>query len=253
MNKDAQQHFRLGSWRTTAEAQQWAAAVVVDVIDLVGMLDVVVARGAPADADRQALRRAVFHALVLRQPSETLFRPAARALRTASPEGRALLVELLPRLNCVADHGELIDLLRLPDGDVRAAAARVLIEVGSKAAVTTLSPLLFDRGFPGFREGLEVVARVGGVQATPILERLLQRPDATERLLAIRWLGDPRVIGRHSGVALRALQPLLKDSHESIGIAAAIAIGQVASEAEYHEILVPLTEVRIIKLVCTII
>jgi len=253
MNKDAQQLFRLGSWRTTAEAQQWAAAVVVDVADLIGMIEVVVARVAPADADRQALRRAVFHALVLRQPNEGLFRPAARALRTASPEGRALLVELLPRLNSVADHGELIDLMRLPESEVRAAAARVLIEVGSKAAVTTLSPLLFERGFPGFREGLEVIARVGGVQAVPLLERLLLRSDATERLLAIRWLGDLRVVGRHTAVALRALQPLLKDPHESIGIAAAIAIGQLASEVEYHAILVPLIESRNLKLVGTII
>jgi len=253
MNKDAQQLFRLGSWRTTAEAQQWAASVVVDVTDLVGMLEVVVARVAPAEADRQALRRAVFHALVLRQPNEALFRPAARALRAASPEGRTLLVELLPRLNSVADHGELIELLRLPDGEVRAAAARVLIEVGSKAAVTTLSPLLLDRGFPGFREGLEVVARVGGAHAAPILERLLLRPDPTERLLAIRWLGDPRVMGRHSAVALRAMQPLLKDPHESIGIAAAIAIGQLASEAEYHTILVPLVDGKNLKLAGTIV
>jgi twitching motility protein PilT len=253
MNKDAQQLFRLGSWRTTAEAQQWAAAVVVDVADLAGMLEVAVARVAPVEADRQALRRAVFHALVLRQPNEALFRPAARALRTASPEGRTLLVELLPRLNCVADHGELVELLRLPDGEIRAAAARVLIEVGSKAAVTTLSPLLLERGFPGFREGLEVVARVGGAQAAPVLERLLLRPDPTERLLAIRWLGDPRVMGRHSAVALRAMQPLLRDPHESIGIAAAIAIGQLASEAEYHAILVPLVDGKNLKLAGTIV
>jgi twitching motility protein PilT len=253
MNKDAQQVFRLGSWRTTAEAQQWAAAVVVDVADLAAMLEVAVARVAPAEADRQALRRAVFHALVLRQPSEALFRPAARALRTASSEGRALLVELLPRLNCVADHGELIELLRLPDGEVRAAAARVLVEVGSKAAVTALSPLVLDRAFPGFREGLEVIARVGGAQAAPVFERLLLRPDPTERLLAIRWLGDPRVMGRHSAFALRALQPLLKDPHESIAIAAAIAIGQIASEAEYHAVLVPLIDGKNLKLAGTIV
>jgi twitching motility protein PilT len=253
MNKDAQQLFRLGSWRTTAEAQQWAAAVVVDVADLAAMLEVAVARVAPVEADRQALRRAVFHALVLRQPSEALFRPAARALRTASPEGRALLVELLPRLNCVADHGELIELLRLPDGEVRAAAARVLVEVGSKAAVTALSPLVLDRGFPGFREGLEVIARVGGAQAAPVFERLLLRPDPTERLLAIRWLGDPRVMGRHSAIALRTLQPLLKDPHESIAIAAAIAIGQLASEVEYHAVLVPLVDGKNLKLAGTIV
>lgn len=253
MNKDAQQLFKLGSWRTTAEAQQWAAGVVVDVADLAVMLEVAVARVVPVEADRQALRRAVFHALVLRQPNEALFRPAVRALRAASPEGRTLLVELLPRLNCVAEHGELVELLRLPDGEVRAAAARVLIEVGSKAAVAALPPLLLERGFPGFREGLEVIARVGGAQAAPVFERLLQRPDPTERLLAIRWFGDPRIMGRHSAVALRALQPLLKDPHESIGIAAAIAIGQLASEAEYHAILVPLVDGKNLKLAGTIV
>lgn len=253
MNRDAQQQFKLGSWRTTAEAQQWAAEVTVDPADLAVLLEVAVARVPPPEAERQALRRAVFHALVLRQPHESLFRPGVKALRPASPEGRALLVELLPRFNSVTEHGDLIELLRLPEQDVRAAAARVLIDTGSKSAVTTLGPLLLERGFAGLREGLEVIARIAGPQAVPFLERMLARPDATERLLAIRWLGDPRVMGRQRAGALRALQPLLKDTHESIGIAAAIATGQLATELEYHTILIPLVDGKNLKLAGTII
>ncbi len=98
MNKDAQQLFKLGSWRTTAEAQQWAAAVVVDATDLVAMLELAVARVAPFEADRQALRRAVFHALVLRQPNEALFRPAAhRISRRPRASRRAVATHQLRR------------------------------------------------------------------------------------------------------------------------------------------------------------
>jgi len=253
MNRDAQQVFKVGTWRTAAEAQQWAAAVDVDSADIVAMLDGVCARVVPAEAERQALRRAVFHALVLRAPSDQLFRPFARALKASSSEARVLLAELLPKVNNTADHLELVELLRVPDGEVRGAAARVLIEIGSKSAVAALSTMILERGFVGLRDALEVVLRTTGPQAIPVLERLLLRPEPTERLLAIRWLGDAQHMARATGAALRVLQPLLKDAHESIAIAAAIAIGQIASEADYHAMLVPFVDGKNLKVAGTII
>ncbi len=253
MNKEAQQLFKTGQWRTAAEAQQWAATVDVDASDLAAMIDLLVSRTVVADLDRQPVRRAVLHALVLRQPSEVLFRPMAKALRVAPADVRALLLELLPRVNSPADHMEVVELLRAPEGDVRAAAARVLIDVGAKPAIAALSGLILERGFAGVREGLEVVVRLSGGLSISLLERLLTRPDNTERLLAIRWLGDAHHMGRGVPAAMRALHPLLRDTHESIAIAAAIAIGQIASEDDYHAILVPLIEGKNLKIAGTII
>ncbi len=253
MNKDAQQLFKTGQWRTAAEAQQWAASVDVDASDVAAMIDLLVSRAVVTDIDRQPVRRAVLHALVLRHPSESLFRPMVKALRIALPDVRTLLLELLPRVNSPADHIELVELLRAPEADVRAAAARVLIDVGAKPVVAALSAMVLERGFAGVREGVEVVVRLAGPQSLPLLERMLGRADLAERLLAVRWLGDAQQMGRGIPGALRALHPLLRDAQESVAIATAIAVGQIASEDDYHAILVPLIEGKNLKLAATII
>jgi twitching motility protein PilT len=245
---------RAAAWRSPAEAAALVQATVdVDAADLLGILELLSHKMLAQDTERHAMRRQVFFALVHRRPDETLFKPFVKALRTAAPDVRQVLVDVLPKVNAVADHLELVELLRAPETEVRAAAARVLVDIGSKTAVQALSSMLFERGFAGLREGLDVVMRTSGAQALPVLEKLLARPDATERLLAIRWLGDAQHMSRSTGAALRLLVPLLKDGHESIGIAAAIAVGQIASENDYHALLVPLTDGKNLKLAGTVI
>jgi twitching motility protein PilT len=206
-----------------------------------------------ADAERHALRRTVFHALVLKRPDEALFRPFVRALKTAAPDVRQVLVDVLPRMNAVADQLELVELMRLPDADVRAAAARVLVAAGSKNAVAALVPLVQERGFVGLREGLEVILRTTGAQALPLLEKLLQRTEVPDRLLAIRWLGDAQHMARSTGAALRLLQPLLRDPAEIIVAAAATSIGQLLGEADYHAQLVPLIDGKNLRLASVVL
>ena len=255
MAKELVNIVRAAAWRSPAEAAQLVqSAVDVDAADLLAILEVLSHKMLAQDSERHAMRRQVFYALVLKRPDETLFKPFVKALRTVTPDVRAVLVEVLPKVNAVADHLELVELLRASESDVRAAAARVLVDIGSKTAVQALSSMLFERGFAGLREGLEVVLRTSGAQALPVLEKLLARPDATERLLAIRWLGDAQHMSRSTGAALRLLVPLLKDSHESIAIAAAIAIGQIASENDYHALLVvPLADGKNLKLAGTVL
>ncbi len=253
MHREIVQQFKVSPWRSAAEAQAWANQATVDVDDLNAMLEIVIQKVPSIESDKATLRRAVFGALVLRAPSEQLFKPMARAIRIACAEARPMLVELLPKVNNVAEHQELVDLLRVPDSEVRAAAAKVLIESGSKGAVVTITSMVVERGFVGFREGLEVIMRTSGHHAIPLLEKLASRSDSTERLLAIRWLGDAQHMARATGAALRVLQPLLRDSLESIAIAAAIAIGQIASEADAFAILVPFVDGKNLKLAGTIL
>jgi twitching motility protein PilT len=253
MHRDIVQQFKVGAWRSAAEAQAWAGQLAVDVDDLIAMLEIVVQKVPAIEAERAAMRRAVFAALVKATPSDQLFRPMARAIRVSAPEARPLLVELLPKVNNVAEHQELVDLLRVPDSEVRQAAAKVLVEAGSKGAIASITSMVVERGFVGFREGLEVVMRTSGHHGIPLLEKLASRPDSTQRLLAIRWLGDAQHMARATGAAMRVLQPLLHDTHESIAIAAAIAIGQIASEADAFAILVPFVDGKNLKLAGTII
>lgn len=255
MNKDAQQFFKLGSWRSVAEAQQWANEIQVDAADVMAMIDVAVARVPSSEAERHALRRGVLRVVLFRQPPphDLVFRHAVRALKTAAPDARSFLVEVIGRLNSVQEHGELIDLLRQPDPEVRATAARLLIDVGSKAVLTLVPPLLMERGFLGFGEALEALVGVGGAQAVAVLERLVARPDAADRLLAIRAMGDPRIMGRHGPLATRVLYPLLKDPQEAVAIAAVAAIAQLASEADLHAVVVPLLDGKNHKLSIAVI
>jgi twitching motility protein PilT len=227
--------------------------VEADAAELVQILELLQHKTLAADADRHALRRSVFHALVLKRPDEALFRPFVRALKTAAPDVRQVLVDVLPRMNAVADQLELVELMRLPDADVRAAAARVLVAAGSKNAVAALVPLVQERGFVGLREGLEVILRTTGAQALPLLEKLLQRTEVPDRLLAIRWLGDAQHMARSTGAALRLLQPLLRDPAELIVVAAATSIGQLLGEADYHAQLLPLVDGKNLRLASVVL
>ncbi len=255
LSKELVNIVRAAAWRSPAEAQQLVQATDdVEAVQLLQILELLMHKMLAQDLERHALRRTVFHALVLKGPDEALFKHFVKALRVAPADVRQVLVEVLPRVNSVADHLELVELLRAPEPEVRAAAGRVLVETGSKTAVQALSSMLLERGFPGLREGLDVVMRTSGQQALPVLEKLLVKPEPTERLLAIRWLGDAQHMARSTGAALRLLVPLLKDPHESIAIAAAIAIGQIATENDYHQFLVgPHVDGKNLKLAGTII
>ncbi len=254
MSKELVNIVRAAAWRSPAEAQQLVQnASDVDAADLLGLLELVLHKMLAQDTERHGMRRTVFHALVLKNPAEALFKPFVKALRTAPPDVRAVLVEVLPKCNSVADHLDVVELLKDPAPEVRSAGAKVLVEIGSKTAVQALSSMLLERGFPGLREGLDVVMRTSGAQALPVLEKLLAKPEPTERLLAIRWLGDATYMSRSTGAALRILAPLLKDPHESIAIAAAIAIGQIATENDYHQILLPIVDGKNLKLAGTVI
>jgi twitching motility protein PilT len=245
--------IRAAAWASPSEAQQFVASADADVGELLQVLELLQHKTLATDAERHALRRTVFHALALKRPDEALFRPFARAIKAVPPDVRAVLVDVLPRISTVADHADVLELMRHPDADVRGAAARVLVATANKGAIAALVPLVQERGFIGLREALDVVVRTTGAQALPLLEKLLQRPDVPDRLLAIRWLGDAQSMARSTGAALRLLQPLLKDSSEPIVAAAAASIGQLLAEADYHAQLIPFVDGKNLRLASVVL
>lgn len=129
--------------------------------------------------------------------------------------------------------GELLDRLRAPDADVRARAARSLAEMGGPLVLAPVSQLILERGFPGVREALDVVVRLGGAQAIAMLEHVLSHQDPGDRVVAVRLLGDPAVVARAPMIAVRALAIAARDPVESVASAAVAALAAVASEADY--------------------
>lgn len=124
MSTGVVQAVRAATWRNAAEASAQVSSVAADTTEILQILDLLLQRPLAADVDKHAMRRLAFTSLVQKNPDENLFRPLVRALKTAPPDVRATLVDLLPRVVGNNDPAELLDGLRAPDADVRAACAR---------------------------------------------------------------------------------------------------------------------------------
>lgn len=144
--------------------------------------------------------------------------------------------------------GELLDRLRAPDPDVRARAARSLAEMGGPLVLAPVSQLLLERGFPGVREALDVVVRLGGAQAIAMLEHVLTNPDPADRAAAVRLLSDPTVVARAPPSAVRALVLAARDPAEAVAGAAITALAAVASETDYLAAAVPVIDGKNLRL-----
>ncbi|MCC7070006.1 MAG: PilT/PilU family type 4a pilus ATPase [Deltaproteobacteria bacterium] len=144
--------------------------------------------------------------------------------------------------------GELLDRLRAPDADVRARAARSLAEMGGPLVLAPVSQLLLERGFPGVREALDVVVRLGGAQAIAMIEHVLTCPDPADRAAAVRLLADPSVVARAPQSAVRALAIAARDPAEPVAGAAITALALAAGEAEYLAAAVPLIDGKNLRL-----
>ncbi len=246
MSKETVQAIRAATWRSPAEVSAVLAGADVDAGEILQVLDLLLHKVLAADAERHALRRQAFAALVQRRPDESLFRPFVRAFKQAPPDVRTVLGDLLPKVAQNADTAELVDVLRSPEPEMRAAAARSLVEIaqgpGGKAVVAAVSKLVNERGFAGLKEALDVVVRAGGAHAVPLLERVLLHPDPADRVLAARLLGDPHVAARASSQVMHALQNAARDPVEQVAIAAVQGLAVVATEADYLAVAVPLVE-----------
>src|SRR3954465_7729604 len=156
MSKETVNAIRAATWRNVAEAHALAAAGDVDANEMLQVLDLLLHKVLAADAERHAMRRQAFAALVTRRPEDALFRPFVRAMKQAPPDVRQVLAELLPRVAQGSDPAELVDALRSPDVDLRVAAGRALADIGGKNVFTAVAGVVNERGFPGLKEALEV-------------------------------------------------------------------------------------------------
>lgn len=169
-------------------------------MEIVQILDLLMNRGLAAEGERHQLRRQAFVGVVQRRPDASLFTPFVRALRAAPADVRAALVDLMPRVVAGNDLGELLELLRAPEPECRAAAARAL----GDPHVASHAPALVIRGLAHLsRDAVEAVA-------LSAVAGLANVAGETEYVAAV----SPLIDGKNPRVAAAALEGLRRFPNE---------------------------------------
>jgi twitching motility protein PilT len=232
--------FRTASWTSEGEAVAFAEGVespqANDVLRLLKALTSAGATGEPG----HAMRVLAFRRLAERVPEKELFAHFVRALKGADPDLREALVQLLPKVNSILDHGALCALMRAPEADLRAAVAAVLAQIGAKTVFEALSEMVREPRFPGRSEAMHVLVAIAEHRAIPALQAVLAIGSAEEKIQALDHLIDPRCMGRDPELASRAVAAGLQDATESVAAHALSALAQVGGEADYFSLAGPL-------------
>ena len=150
--------FRSAPWKSMAALDAFVAPLPAPPLaELVKLLDLLDNKTLRADAQAHRMRLVAFAKLVEKSGNKGLFVPLVRALKaTSDPQVRAVLAQILPAVNSIADHPELCALLRSPDAQLRALVAPVLSKIGVKTAHEVLSEMLAEPSFAGRSEAMEV-------------------------------------------------------------------------------------------------
>lgn len=238
--------FEQAPWESQGEVEAFVrAAGAPSSQDLEKLLALLAEDGA-TDPVRSERRRRVFSLLVERAPSRELFRPFVRALSHGDPDVRSLAAALLPRLNDVGSHEELLALLRSDDEDTRQAAAAVIPRVGTGATLQRLLPMLQEPELVGRLETLDAAVALGGPKALPGIVATLRLGSIKERVRALDYLGTPDLVAQNAAGARETLRSVFSDPSDEIVVAAVRAFGRIAGEDDYFRFVAPgLTSTRL--------
>jgi twitching motility protein PilT len=225
--RDAYKTIRAAAFASATEIEALAAEVgALPAPEIVKILGLLVDKALVADPRAHKIRCQAFAAVAERSLDPELFVPYLRALRQGDATVRAALVPILPKVNRVAGHGELCQLLGVPEPGVRAAAAEVLRQVAGKSAFESLAALVRQPQFAGRTEAIDVILPKGGHHAIPLLEAVLRSGTKPEKAHALRYLKDRRFVGKDLPAALRVASDTAHDPDEEI---AGAAIGAMAA------------------------
>lgn len=238
--KEIARQFKAAAWRSQEEIERFLlSAEDVPAAEIAKLLPLLADRSLAADPRAHRHRTAVFVRMVENSRDPALFVPVTRALKTLDPQGRVAVAAVLPKVNALAGHGELAALLRQQDSALRKVAAQVMRQLGGKSIFELAVDLLRDPDLPGRAEALEVAATVGGYHAIPALEQVVLSPRISEKVLALRFLGDVRLMARDVPRALQVIARALSDTNEQVAVQAVSAYGALCSEDELFEVLGP--------------
>ncbi|MFO0553584.1 MAG: PilT/PilU family type 4a pilus ATPase [Polyangiaceae bacterium] len=198
--------------------------------EIAKLLPALIELGARSPAPVQTLRCQAF-ALYAAAVGPELFTPCLRALRSADAFTREALVPLIVKINDVAGHNELCELLSMPDGNLRSTAGDILKQVGGRTALELLTRKALEPQFPGRMEAMAALVTRAGSQALPLLAAVVRAGRPMEKIHALRYLAqrDRFVKDLHGAVDTAVLALAERDD---LVVAQAIAtLGQLQPES----------------------
>src|SRR5438105_715007 len=189
-SKELLGQFKAAAWKRPDEVEAFvAAAEAPQAADLWKLVEVVAAR--PGDAQAQQFRLQAFARLVERNPDKSLFAPLMKALKIADPALRVALVNILPKVNSLTEHAELVTHLRDRDPGLKQAATQALAQMGGgKTTFELLTAACDERDFAGHVKAMKVLVSFAKHQAVPTLAAALAANNQQKKVLALRHLGD---------------------------------------------------------------
>jgi twitching motility protein PilT len=242
--------FKSSKWATPAEVEAFVLQCgKPDSQSILKLLDLLAAKGAASDLPLHKRRCTVFSLVVQQALAPELFLPFVKALKTADPVLRACLATLIPKVNNISEHAELCGLLAAPDPPLRAVTAQLLAQLGGKTVNQALRSMLKDKGFTARAEAIEVLVRISGHYALPVLQEILANGRPADCLIALKYLGDPEYMGKEAPRALQCIAPFVNDPNEQIALQAINSFGRMCTEDDFFETLSPSLEAAKVNLV----
>jgi twitching motility protein PilT len=234
--KDVRKIFKDANWRSKPEIEAFLAeAGPQPAAELLKLLSLLTDRGLSADNTRH--RNRCFAFLKLAEPCKDpqLFVPYARSLKAADQALRTVLCALLPRVNHIAAHGELCEVLASPDEATRQAAAKVLGELAGAQAFKIIEGLCARKDFPGRMEAMATVVPRAGYRSIPMLREVVRYGKLHERTRALQHLGDANAMQKDLEAAVQAVREAIEDSDERVACAAITALAGLCDESTFIE------------------
>src|SRR5215472_8129748 len=233
--------FKSSKWATPAEVEAFVLECgKLDVQTILKLLELLTAKGVAAEAGLHKRRCTVFSLLVQQALGQELFLPFVKALKIADALLRTTLATLIPKVNNIAEHAELCGLLSgSQDAQLRTIATQLLTQLGGKTVNQTLRSMLKDKAFTARTEAIEILVRISGHHALPVLQEILGSGRPADCLVALKYLGDPEYMSKETRRALQCIAPFLNDPNEQLAVQATSSFGRMCTEDDFFEILSP--------------
>jgi len=241
MSRDALKTFRAAPWTSEEEIAAFAAACTgLTAGDMAKWLAVLLEPQSAADPIGHPKRISAFARIADRVIDGSLFVHYARDLRSPDPRLRAVLVDLLPRVNSVSGHMDLCRLLGSPDPEHRNVASRVLAQIAGKQAFDMLVELVREPSFAGRTEALDLMVPRALHQSSPLLVAVISAGRPQERSHALRLLVENKSFTPHPRIAVDVAARAVNDADERVAAQAVSVVAHHASEEEFHQLVDPL-------------
>jgi twitching motility protein PilT len=240
MSKELLREFRMTSWRSPAEVDDFIQrSGLCDHATLLEMLATILDRRTQAEPRPHALRCTVFARICEAAQAREMFVPIVRALGTADPVAVKVLVELLPKINNVGGHSEVVRLFEHPQQSVRLIALQVITKIGGKTAFGMLAQNAAQVRYVGRSEAIEALVGMAGYHAIAPIKTIIPFALGDERKRILELLASPDFVAKNQAGVVEAVALLLGDASDAVSLDALRTFARVATEAQFIEFVAP--------------